>query len=82
MSAAISQKKGWVGARLGDRLDAQDGNHLVFPFRPRRRLPSHCFYKTIDAFSGYLYPQPRYIFPPPLWETSRQRNLQHNQNPP
>jgi hypothetical protein len=26
----------------------------------------HCFYKTIDAFSGCLYLQPRYIFPPAL----------------
>jgi len=29
-SAAISQKKGWGGARLGDRLDTQGGNHPVF----------------------------------------------------
>jgi hypothetical protein len=30
MSAPISQKKGWGGARFDDRLEAQDGNHLVF----------------------------------------------------
>jgi hypothetical protein len=30
ISAPISQKKGWGGARFDDRLDAQDGNHLVF----------------------------------------------------
>ena len=36
--------------------------HMLLGFR----LPPHCFYKTIDAFSGCLYPQPRYIFPPTL----------------
>jgi hypothetical protein len=30
MSASISQKKGWGGARINDRLYAQDGNHPVF----------------------------------------------------
>jgi hypothetical protein len=30
MSASISQKRGWGGARLDGRLDAQDGNHHVF----------------------------------------------------
>jgi CHAT domain-containing protein len=29
-----------------------------FAFRLRFRLITHCFYKTIDAFSSYLYPQP------------------------
>jgi hypothetical protein len=53
-----------------------------FAFRLRSRLPSHCFYKTIDAFSGYLYSQPRYIFSPAPWETSRQRYLQQSCNPP
>jgi len=43
---------------------------------------SHCFYKTIDAFNGYLYSQPRSTFPLPPREASKRRNLQHNQNPP
>jgi hypothetical protein len=30
MSAPISQKKGWGGARLDGRLGAQDVNHHVF----------------------------------------------------
>src|SRR5215813_2765705 len=29
MGAWISQTKGWGGARINDRLDAQDGNHPV-----------------------------------------------------
>jgi hypothetical protein len=53
-----------------------------FAFRLRFHLPPHCFYKTIDAFSGYLYSQPRYIFSPAPWETSRQRYLQQSCNPP
>jgi hypothetical protein len=44
--------------------------------------PPHCFYNTIDAFSGCLYPQqPCYIFQPPLWKAINQRNRQNNQNP-
>jgi hypothetical protein len=53
-----------------------------FAIRLRFRLPPHCFYKTIDAFSSYLYPQRLYIFPSAPWETSRQRYLQHSRNPP
>jgi hypothetical protein len=53
-----------------------------FAFRLRFHLPPHCFYKTIDAFSGYLYPQRLYIFPSVPWETSRQRYLQRSRNPP
>jgi hypothetical protein len=53
-----------------------------FAIRLRFRLPPHCFYKTIDAFSSYLYPQRRYIFPSAPWEISRQRYLQHSRNPP
>jgi hypothetical protein len=34
---------------------------LRFAFRLRFRLAPNCFCKTIDAFSGYLYPQPRNI---------------------
>ena len=30
MSASISQKKGWGGARFDDRPDAQDENHPAF----------------------------------------------------
>jgi hypothetical protein len=30
MSAAITQKKGWEGARFDDSLDAHDGNRPVF----------------------------------------------------
>jgi hypothetical protein len=30
MSASISQKKRWGGARFDDRRDAHDGNHPVF----------------------------------------------------
>ena len=47
MSAAISQKKGWVIIRFGDRLDAQDGNHHVFripaaiPFSVALLLQNH-----------------------------------------
>jgi hypothetical protein len=37
---------------------------------------SHCFYKTIDAVIGCLYPPPRHTFPPALREVSAQRNLQ------
>ena len=37
---------------------------LCFAFQPRFRLAPHCFSKTIDAFSGCLYPQRRNIFPP------------------
>jgi hypothetical protein len=48
---------------------------LCFAFRLRFRRPPHCFYKTIDAFSGCLYPQPRYIFPPALQEAPKQRSL-------
>jgi hypothetical protein len=32
--------------------------------------PPHCFSNTIDAFSGCLYPQPCYIFPPPCGKLS------------
>jgi hypothetical protein len=41
--------------------------------------PPHCFYKTIDAFSGCLYPQPRYIFPPTLRAESSQTTKSANQ---
>ena len=34
---------------------------LYFAFRLRFRLAPNCFYKTIDAFGGCLYPQPSYI---------------------
>ena len=53
-----------------------------FAIRLRFRLSPICFYKTIDAFSSYLYPQRRYIFLPAPWEISRQRYLQHSRNPP
>jgi hypothetical protein len=45
---------------------------LCFALRLRFRLAPKCFSKTVDAFSDCLYSQPSYIFPPPLWETSRQ----------
>jgi hypothetical protein len=55
---------------------------LCFAFRLQFRLALNCFSKTIDAFSGCLYPQPSDIFPPALRETSKQRNLRRSQNPP
>ena len=53
-----------------------------FAIRLRFCLSPHCFYKTIDAFCSYLYPQRRYIFPSAPWEISRQRYLQYSRNPP
>jgi hypothetical protein len=61
MSASISQNKGWGGARFDDRLGAQGGNHPVFRIPAAIPSSKEVFYKTIDDFSGYLYPQPRYI---------------------
>jgi hypothetical protein len=34
---------------------------MCFAFWLRFRLAPNCFHKTIDAFIGCLYPQPRYI---------------------
>ncbi|HEY9431184.1 MAG TPA: tetratricopeptide repeat protein, partial [Blastocatellia bacterium] len=36
---------------------------------------SHCFYKIIDSISGCLYPQCRYILPPPLRRTLQTTKL-------
>jgi hypothetical protein len=36
---------------------------------------SHCFYKILDAFSGCLYPRPRYILPPPQRRTLQTTKL-------
>jgi len=44
LSAAISEKKGWGGARLDDRLDAQDGNHPAF------RIPAAISYSIALLF--------------------------------
>jgi len=37
--------------------------------------PSHCCYKIIDAVSGCLYPQPRYILPLSLRRTLQTTKL-------
>jgi hypothetical protein len=58
MSASIPRKKGWGGARFDDRLDPQAGNHPVFRIPAAIPSGANCFYKTIDAFGGCLYPQP------------------------
>jgi hypothetical protein len=78
MIAAISQKKGWVIKREAfDRMLAE-----LHPDIERAGEQSHYFFRIIDAFSGCLYPQPRYIFPPALRKALKQGNLQHSQNPP
>ena len=41
---------------------------------------SHGFYKIIDAVSGCLYPQPRYILPPPLRRTLQTTKLAKQTN--
>src|SRR5262245_18020836 len=61
MSASISQNKGWGGARFDDRHGAQDGNHTVFRIPAAISSSKALFYKTFDAFSGCLYPQPSSI---------------------
>jgi len=81
MSASIPRKKGWGGARFDDRLDAQCGNHRRFVSRLRFRLSPHCLYKTIDDFSGCLYPQLDTVSRPPMRETLKYRNFQNNQYP-
>jgi hypothetical protein len=42
---------------------------LCFVSRLRFRLSPHCLYKTIDAFSGCLYPQLAIVSRPPMRET-------------
>jgi hypothetical protein len=71
VSASISQKNGCVITQEAfDRMLA--GLHLDIE---RAVEPSHCFYKIIDAFSGCLYPRPRYILPPPLRRTLQATKL-------
>ena len=54
MSATISEKKGWGGAREAfDRMLEE-----LHPDIERASQQSHCLYKIIDAVRGYLYPQP------------------------
>jgi hypothetical protein len=61
MSAPISQKKGWVVTReVFDRMLAE-----LHPDIEQAGEQSHCFYKTIDADSGCLYSQRRYLSAPP-----------------
>jgi len=57
MNASGSQKSGQVITREGiDRMPAE-----VYLDIERAGAQSHCFYKIIDAVSGCLYSQPRYI---------------------
>jgi hypothetical protein len=61
MSPSISQKNGWALPVLTTALTRRMEITLYFPFRLRFSLSPNCLYKTIDAFSGCLYPQSRYI---------------------
>jgi hypothetical protein len=71
MSASIFQKNGWVITQEAfDRILAG-----LDPDIERAIEPSHCFYKIIDAVSGCLYPQRRYILPPPLGRTLQTTKL-------
>ena len=71
MSESISPKKGWVITwEAFDRMQA--GLH---PDNEQAGEQSHCFYIIIDAVSGCLYPQPRYILPSPLRRTLQTTKL-------
>jgi hypothetical protein len=71
MSALISRKKGWAITR-----EAFDGMLAeLHPDIERAGEQAHCFYKIIDAVSGCLYPQPRYILLPPLRRTLQTTKL-------
>jgi hypothetical protein len=71
MSASIFQKNGWGITRGAfDRMPAE-----LHPDIERAGEQSHCFYKIIDAVSGCLYPQRRYILPPPLRRTLQTTKL-------
>jgi hypothetical protein len=71
MSASISQKKGWGIIR--EAVDSMPAG--LHPEIERTGVRSHCFYKIIDAVCGCLYPQPGYIFPPPLRRTLQTTKL-------
>jgi hypothetical protein len=67
MSATISEKKEWGGAREAfDRMLAE-----LHPDSERAGQQSHCPYKIIDAVRGYLYPQTRHTFPLAPRESSK-----------
>ena len=61
MSASISQKKDGASSVLTPVSPRRVEIILCFAFSLRIRLPPHLFYKTIDAFSGCLYPLRHYI---------------------
>jgi|SRR5215510_211080 len=64
-------EKGWVITREAfDRMLA--GLHPDIELAGKQ---SHCFYKIIDAVSGCLYPQTRYILSPPLRRTLQTSKL-------
>jgi hypothetical protein len=74
MSASIPRKKGWV--ITPDAVDRMAAD--LHPNIEWAGEQSHCFYKNIDAVIGCLYPQRRYILPPPRGELFKQRNWQNN----
>jgi hypothetical protein len=72
---AIARSRRWSAksnlATFGRFLPSTDVLRIPAAMPPYAVMLS----KTIDAFSGHLYPQPRYILPPPLRRTLQTTKL-------